>query len=64
MQKEKNRKGRRLYLQISLIIIPLFLLTALIIAFVVYNSTLNGFLEAQNSLTRSQRKELTGILTR
>ena len=54
MQKEKNRKGRRLHLQISLIIIPLFLLTALIIAFVVYNSTLNGFLEAQNSLMSRQ----------
>ena len=60
MQKEKNRKGRRLYLQISLIIIPLFLLTALIIAFVVYNSTLNGFLEAQNSLMSHQLELILG----
>ena len=49
MQKKNSCRSGKLYLQISAFIIPLFLLTAAVIAFVVYNSTLKGFLESQNT---------------
>ena len=50
MRKMKSK----LYFQISLIIIPLFLLTAAVISYIVYNSTLNGFLEAHNESMEHQ----------
>ncbi len=54
MQKKSRSKSKKLYFQISLIIIPLFLLTAAVISYIVYNSTLNGFLEAHNESMEHQ----------
>ena len=54
LKKEKRYRFRRLYFQISMIIIPLFLIIAGVIALIVYNSTLRGFLEAQDSLMSRQ----------
>ena len=54
MKKKNEPKSKKLYFQISAVIFPLFLLTAVLIAFVVYNSTLNGFLESQNSHMSNQ----------
>ena len=60
MEKEKKYRFRRLYFQISMIIIPLFLIIAAVIAWIVYNSTLRGFLEAQNSLMSHQLELILG----
>lgn len=49
MRKMKSK----LYFQISMIIIPLMLLTAAVISYVVYNSTLKGFLEAQKEYMKA-----------
>ena len=54
MENNNRQKSRKLYFQISLIIIPLFLLTAAGIALIVYNTTVKGFLEAQNTLMSRQ----------
>jgi hypothetical protein len=54
VKKENKYRFRRLYFQISMIIIPLFLIIAGVIALIVYNSTLRGFLEAQDSLMSRQ----------
>ena len=43
-----------------MIIIPLFLIIAGVIALIVYNSTLRGFLEAQNSLMSRQLDLIMG----
>ena len=62
MKKKNGPKNRKLYFQISAVIFPLFLLTAVLIAFVVYNSTLNGFLESQNShMTRCLAVMITDL---
>ncbi|MBQ1902975.1 MAG: hypothetical protein II168_01275, partial [Ruminococcus sp.] len=60
MKKENKYRFRRLYFQISMITIPLFLIIAGVIAWIVYNSTLRGFLEAQNSLMSHQLELILG----
>ena len=45
-QKKKNQK---LLIQISLVLIPVFIVLIIAVSFIMYNSTVNGFLEAQNS---------------
>ena len=46
--KSKNKK-RRLLFQITAIVLPLFLLLAVIICQQVYSNSVDSFLEAQNS---------------
>ena len=58
MEKGKKYKFRRLFIQISMIVIPLFLLTAAGIAVVVYNTTVKGFLEGQRSLMSRQLENI------
>ena len=47
MEKEKKKK-QRLLLQIVAIVLPLFALMTAAIVWVVYSSTVNSYLEAQN----------------
>jgi len=44
-----TRKNRKILIQLAAIILPLFMLMTAAIAWTVYNSTIKGFLEAQNS---------------
>lgn len=44
-----NRKKHRLLFQITAIVLPLFALMTAAVIYIVYSSTVNGFLEAQNS---------------
>ena len=46
--KSKNKK-RRLLFQVAAIVLPLFLLLAVIICQQVYSNSVDSFLEAQNS---------------
>ncbi len=48
-QMRGNKKNRKILFQLAVIILPLFMLMTAAIVWTVYNSTLNGFLEAQNS---------------
>ena len=49
----KGAKGyKKLLLQLTAIILPLFILMTAAIVWTVYNSTLDGFLEAQNDRIR------------
>ena len=43
-----TRKNRKILIQLAAIILPLFMLMTAAIAWTVYNSTIKGFLEAQN----------------
>ena len=45
---ESKRKTPKLLFQITMIVLPLFILMTVSVALTVYNSTVNGFLEAQN----------------
>ena len=44
-----TKKNKKILFQLAVIILPLFMLMTAAIVWTVYNSTLNGFLEAQNS---------------
>ena len=45
----ETKKNKKILFQLAVIILPLFMLMTAAIVWTVYNSTLNGFLEAQNS---------------
>ena len=46
---KNNKRAPKLLFQIIAIVMPMFILMAAAVAWTVYNSTLNGFLEAQNN---------------
>ena len=48
-QMRGKKKNRKILFQLAVIILPLFMLMTAAIVWTVYNSALNGFLEAQNS---------------
>ena len=48
-------KRQRLLIQITAIVLPLFALMTAAVIYIVYSSTVNGFLEAQN-------EHITGLL--
>ena len=59
-QKKKNHK---LLIQIGLVLMPVFATLIIAVSLIMYNSTVDGFLEAQNasmelSLTNTSNKEL------
>ena len=46
---EQKKKNKKLLIQISLLLIPVFIALIAAVSWVMYNSTVTGFLEAQNS---------------
>ena len=44
-----TRKNKKILIQLAAIILPMFVLMTAAIVWTVYNSTIKGFLEAQNS---------------
>ena len=49
VQMGGTKKNKKILFQLAVIILPLFMLMTAAIVWTVYNSTLNGFLEAHNS---------------
>lgn len=43
------RKNRKLLFRISIVLVPVFLIMALGISWIIYTTAVNGFLEAQNA---------------